>query len=56
MMRALCVLASADAHYRRHIPRSPSPVHRLIVIVVLVVLFGAQRVNAGPKLTPYCPD
>jgi len=41
--RALCILASADAHYRRHIPRSLSPVHRLIVIVVLVVLFSAQR-------------
>jgi len=41
--RALCVLASVDAHYRRYIPRSLSPVHRLIVIVVLVVLFGAQR-------------
>jgi len=41
--RALCVLASADAHYRRYIPRSFSPVHWLIVIVVLVVLFGAQR-------------
>ena len=41
--RALYVLASADTHYRRHIPRSLSPVHRLIVIVVLLVLFGAQR-------------
>jgi len=43
LTRALYVLASADAHYRRYIPRSLSPVHRLIVIVVLVVLFGAQR-------------
>jgi len=41
--RALCVLASPDTHYRRHTIRSFSPVHRLIVIVVFVVPFGAQR-------------
>ena len=52
--RALCVLASADTHYRRHIPRSLSPVHRLIVIVVLVVLFSAQRPPdaSGPDQDP----
>ena len=52
--RALYVLASADAHYRRHILRSFSPVHRLIVIVVIVVLFSAQRrpMHPGPYQDP----
>ena len=43
LTRALCVLASADTHHRRHIIRSFSPVRCLIVVVVLVVLFSAQR-------------
>ncbi len=52
LTRALCVLASADAHHRRHIPRSFSPMHCLIVVVVLVVLFSARPMHPGPYQDP----